>query len=54
MSAPKPANFDAMSRAWNDPTAYAAELARYYAQLTDTGHAPHPRDLTVPTKEGTL
>jgi hypothetical protein len=46
--APKPENFDALARAWNDPTAYAAELARYYDQLREAGHTPTPRDISQP------
>ena len=47
-AAPKPENFDALSRTWNDPNAYAAELAAYYEQLVAVGLAPHPRDITEP------
>ncbi len=31
--APKPANFDQLTRTWNDPQAFARELDRYYEQL---------------------
>ena len=41
--APKPHNFDALSRAWNNPEAFARELAAYYASLR-----PEVRDITLP------
>ena len=44
--APKPANFDALSRTWNDPVAFARERAAYYASLV-----PEVRDITVPVHE---
>lgn len=52
MSAPKPDNFDQLTATWNDPSAFAIERARYYAQLRalDAGVAVdfteprHPRD----------
>lgn len=37
MTAPKPRNFQAMADAWDNPTAYAAELHRYYEQLEQDG-----------------
>lgn len=45
MSAPKPINFDALSRAWNDPLRYAAELHLYWQQLEATGHRESDRPL---------
>lgn len=38
MTVPKPRNFQAMADAWDNPTAYAAELHRYYEQLERDGH----------------
>ena len=43
--APKPANFDAMSAAWNDPVEFAKQKAIYNAQLVDGGHPPLWPDL---------
>jgi len=37
---PKPDNFDAMSAAWNDPVAFAREVAIYDAQLIAAGEKP--------------
>lgn len=45
--APKPANFDALTRTWNDPSAFAAEQAEYYASLSRS----EVRDITVPIHE---
>jgi hypothetical protein len=45
--APKPANFDALSRTWNNPALFARERAAYYASLTST----EVRDITVPIHE---
>lgn len=45
---PKPENFEALSDAWSDPTAFAAELHRYYAQLEATGYRSPADDLTKP------
>jgi hypothetical protein len=39
-SAPKPANWDSMCAAWNDPVAFAREVAVYDAQLVAAGFAP--------------
>ncbi|MEW1708007.1 hypothetical protein AB0230_12315 [Microbacterium sp. NPDC089190] len=44
--APKPHNFDALSRTWNDPAAFARERAAYYASLR-----PEVRDITSPLHE---
>jgi hypothetical protein len=38
--APKPDNFDAMSDAWDNPVAFAREVAVYNTQLVEAGHAP--------------
>ncbi|MGN7969321.1 hypothetical protein [Microbacterium sp. 22296] len=45
--APKPANFDALTRTWNDPAAFARERAAYYRSLSST----EVRDITVPIHE---
>jgi hypothetical protein len=37
---PKPANYDAMSAAWNDPVAFAREVAIYDQQLVEAGFEP--------------
>lgn len=49
MTAPKPTNFEALSNAWNDPTAFATELAAYYDQLA---HRERPTlvDITEPRR----
>ena len=39
-SAPKPDNFDAMCKAWNDPVLWAVECARYDEQLITAGFPP--------------
>jgi hypothetical protein len=39
-SAPKPENWDSMCAAWNDPAAFAREVAVYNAQLIAAGFAP--------------
>ena len=44
--APKPANFDALSRAWNDPEAFAGERLAYFQSLR-----PEVRDITQPLHE---
>lgn len=46
--APKPANFDQLTRTWNDPEAFARELARYYDQLSEV--APPVGDITEPRR----
>lgn len=44
--APMPANFTALSSAWDDPTAFARELHQYYRQLETTGdRIPTPNRL---------
>jgi hypothetical protein len=40
VGAPKPKNFDAMSRAWNDPVEFARQEAIYNQQLIDEGFPP--------------
>ncbi|MCC4247490.1 hypothetical protein [Microbacterium testaceum] len=47
--APKPANFDALSRAWNDPHAFARERLAYFDSLR-----PEVRDITLPIHEHEL
>ncbi len=47
---PKPKNFDALTRTWNDPEAFALELAKYYAQLAAA--AAPPIDITEPRRAG--
>lgn len=47
MTAPKPANFRALADAWDSPIAYAVELARYYAQLEDSGYRLPAPDITT-------
>ena len=39
-SAPKPDNFEALTAAWNDPAAWAREIAVYDGQLRAAGFAP--------------
>lgn len=39
-AAPAPDNFDAMSAAWNDPLAFAREVAVYNRQCIDAGYKP--------------
>ena len=39
-SAPKPDNFEALTAAWNDPVAWAREIAVYDAQLRLAGFEP--------------
>ncbi|MGM1017331.1 MAG: hypothetical protein ACQEW8_07330 [Actinomycetota bacterium] len=38
MSAPKPPNFSALANAWDNPAAFATELAKYYQHLEASGH----------------
>ena len=45
--APKPANFDALTRTWNDPESFARECQAYYRSLSRTD----VRDITVPIHE---
>lgn len=47
MTAPKPANFRALADAWDSPIAFAAELAKYYAQLEDSGLRLPAPDITT-------
>lgn len=49
--APKPENFDELTRTWNDPAAFARARKRYYEQIAAT--LPQYRDITEPlhTKE---
>jgi len=44
--APKPDNFDELSRTWNDPIAFAREREKYYASLRR-----EVRDITLPLHE---
>ena len=46
MTAPAPLNMTAMSAAWDDPIAFARELANYYAQLEASGHRLPTHDWT--------
>ena len=43
--APKPANFEAMAAAWDNPAEFARQKAIYTAQLVDAGCAPSWPDL---------
>lgn len=45
--APKPANFDELTRTWNDPVSSARARADYYRSLSST----EVRDITVPIHE---
>jgi hypothetical protein len=47
--APKPRNFDELTRTWNDPTAFAIACQEYYASLTPS----EVRDITVPIHDRT-
>lgn len=38
--APKPANFDALVAAWNDPIEWSREVGVYAEQLRATGYEP--------------
>ncbi|WP_394279841.1 hypothetical protein [Microbacterium sp.] len=42
--APKPDNFDELTRTWNNPAAFARELTRYYEQIS----TDKPADITEP------
>ncbi|SDR83270.1 hypothetical protein [Microbacterium paraoxydans] len=46
-AAPKPLNFRALSKAWDDPIAFARELSQYYRQLEASGHRQPTRDRTT-------
>lgn len=41
---PKPANFDAMAAAWNDPVAFHVEVAKYRAQISEHHAARRERN----------
>lgn len=45
---PKPHNFDELTRTWNDPEAFARELAKYYEQLRGT--SDRAIDITTPRR----
>lgn len=45
MTAPKPRNFKALADAWDNPTAYAAELHKYYQQLEQDGQRTRTPEL---------
>lgn len=51
MRTPKPLNMRAMADAWNNPAAFATELARYYRQLEASGHRLPAHDYTTPRRE---
>ncbi len=51
MSASRPSNFQAMSDAWNDPEAFAREVAAYYEQLA-AERQPALIDITEPRRGG--
>lgn len=50
IAAPKPPNFSAMADSWNDPEAFAAHVAQYYAEL-GVRAAADARDITVPIRD---
>ena len=52
MSAPKPANFQALVDAWDSPIAFASELSRYYSQLEDSGLRMPAPDITTERATG--
>lgn len=45
--APPPLNLAAMANAWNDPVAFAAQLASYYRQLEEAGLRVSADDITT-------
>lgn len=49
--APKPDNFDELTRTWDDPAAFAREKARYCQQLADEIRSEH-LDITSPRRGG--
>lgn len=49
MSAPKPPNFQALANSWDNPMAFATELARYYQHLDASGHRVPAHDYTQAT-----
>lgn len=53
MRAPKPINLQAMADAWDDPIAFAAQLATYYKQLELVGYRLPETDITATRKEAT-
>lgn len=53
MGAPKPLNLNAMSRAWDDPVAFARELHQYYSQLEASGHRLPTHDWTNTERNNT-
>lgn len=52
-AAPKPLNFRALSKAWDDPVAFARELSQYYRQLEASGHRQPARDWTTALRKET-
>lgn len=48
MSAPKPLNFRALADSWDNPMAFATELAKYYQHLEASGHRLPAHDYTQP------
>lgn len=46
MTAPKPLNFRALADSWDNPMAFATELARYYQHLEASGHRVPAHDYT--------
>lgn len=51
MTASRPLNLAAMADAWNDPIAFAAQLASYYQQLERSGYRIPAPDRTQPRTE---
>jgi hypothetical protein len=47
---PKPANFDELTSAWDNPERFAAELAKYYSQLEQSGYREPTPDRTAPRR----
>jgi len=50
--APKPVNLRAMSDAWDNPVAFAKELAQYYQQLELSGYRAPTRNIYEPREPG--
>ncbi len=46
--APKPSNFDDLTRTWNNPQAFALERARYFEELRRRSELPV--DITQPRR----
>lgn len=44
-TAPRPNNFKALWNAWDNPTRFALELAKYYQQLEASGHRQKQRHI---------